>query len=186
MNRWTRTIAIALAGLLALGALAVIVLPRLIDPNAYRDEIARAVAERTGRALTLDGDLGLSVFPWLGITIEGASLANAPGFGDEPMLAVQRAEARLRLLPLLAGRLEVGTIVLDGPRLNLARAADGRSNWQDIEARLAQPDAAAPAPAETAGGSTGRFSADSLNITGVEIREVACSGMTARAARATH
>lgn len=102
------------------------------------------------------------------------------------MLAVHHAEARLRLLPLLGGRLEFGTIVLDGPRLNLARAADGRSNWQDIEARLAQPDAAAPAPAETADGSAGRFSADSLNITGVEIREGRLLWMTARAARATH
>ena len=171
MNRWMRTIGIALAVLVVLGALAVVALPRLIDPNAYRDPITRAVAERTGRTLTLDGDLGLSVFPWLGITIQGASLANAPGFGDEPMLAVQRAEARLRLLPLLAGRLEFGTIVLDGPRLNLARAADGRSNWQDIEARMAQPDSGEPVPAETADGSAGRFSAESLSITGVEIRE---------------
>lgn len=171
MNRWMRTIGIALAVLVVLGALAVVALPRLIDPNAYRDPITRAVAERTGRTLTLDGDLGLSVFPWLGITIEGASLANAPGFGDEPMLAVQHAEARLRLLPLLAGRLEFGTIVLDGLRLNLARAADGRSNWQDIETRLAEPDTAAPAPAEPADGSAGGFNASSLNITGVKIRD---------------
>lgn len=171
MNRWMRTIGIALAVLVVLGALAVVALPRLIDPNAYRDPITRAVAERTGRTLTLDGDLGLSVFPWLGITIEGASLANAPGFGDEPMLAVQHAEARLRLLPLLAGRLEFGTIVLDGLRLNLARAADGRSNWQDIEARLAQPDSGEHVSTATADDSAGRFSAESLSITGVEIRE---------------
>lgn len=172
MNRWIRTIGIGAAGLAVLVVLIALALPRLIDPNAYRDPITRAVAERTGRTLTLDGDLGLSVFPWLGITVEGASLANAPGFGDEPMLAVRRAEARLRLLPLLAGRLEFGTIVLDGPRLNLARAADGRSNWQDIEARLARPDGPAEsAPAAAADGAPGRFSADSLNITGVKIRE---------------
>ena len=171
MNRWIRMLGIGAAGLAVLAVLAAVALPRLIDPNAYRDQITRAVAERTGRTLTLDGDLGLSVFPWLGITVEGASLANAPGFGDEPMLAVQRAEARLRLLPLLAGRLEFGTIVLDGPRLNLARAADGRSNWQDIEARVVQPDSAEPAPAETTDGSADRFSVESLSITGMEIRE---------------
>jgi AsmA protein len=37
----------------------------LINPNDYKDEIAAAVKKQTGRELAIQGDISLSVFPWL-------------------------------------------------------------------------------------------------------------------------
>ena len=110
---------------------AAIVLPLLVDPNDFRDDIGQAVKKQTGRDLTIEGDLKLSVIPWLGVEVGRASLSNAPGLGDEPMLAIEGASVGVKLLPLLSRRLEVSEIVLDGARVNLYRGADG-SNWDDL------------------------------------------------------
>lgn len=174
MNRWIKAMGLGVLAVLILGAALALILPRVLDPNAYRDDLVRMVSERTGRTLTLDGNLGLSVFPWLGLELNGVTLSNAPGFGDAPMLAVRHARAGVRLWPLLSGRLEFGTIALDGLQLNLARAADGRTNWQDIQERLASSDTQRPAtpppPAEPPATDT-RFALNQLDITGVRIRE---------------
>ena len=174
MNRWIKVMGWGVLGVFMLGAALALILPRVLDPNAYRDDLVRIVSERTGRTLTLDGKLGLSVFPWLGLELNGLTLSNAPGFGDAPMLAVRHARAGVRLWPLLSGRLVFGTIALDGLQLNLARAADGRTNWQDIQERLASSDSqrpGTPSPAAEPRATDTRFTLDRLDITGVRIRE---------------
>ncbi|BCX81068.1 AsmA protein [Methylomarinovum caldicuralii] len=119
-----------LAGLILVVIVAVAGLALFVDPNAYRDDIARVVEEKTGRALTIEGDLHLSVFPWLGIRTGPLALANPPGFGDEPMLRVEGAEIRVKLLPLLHKQVELDRIVLAAPRIHLIKDAGGRGNWE--------------------------------------------------------
>lgn len=119
-----------LAGLILVLIVAVAGLILFVDPNAYRDDIARVVEEKTGRALTIEGDLHLSVFPWLGLRTGPLALANPPGFGDEPMLRVEGAEIRVKLLPLLHKRVELDRIVLAAPRIHLLKDARGRGNWE--------------------------------------------------------
>ena len=111
--------------------IAAIVLPLLVDPNDFRDDIGQAVKKQTGRELIIEGDLSLSVVPWLGGKVGRASLSNAPGLGDEPMLAIEGASVGVRLIPLLSRRLEVSEITLDGARINLYRGSSG-SNWDDL------------------------------------------------------
>ena len=56
-----------LLGIVILGVvLLAIAVPLLIDPNDYKDELVQAVKEHTGRELKVEGDISLSVFPWLG------------------------------------------------------------------------------------------------------------------------
>jgi AsmA protein len=119
----------------------------LVDPNDYKDEIAAAVQDATGRELTLVGDLALDVFPTIRIAMGEATLSNAPGFGPEPMARIDGASLSVGLLPLLAQRVEVGRARLTGLTLNLARDARGRNNWQDLSGG-APAAAAAEAPAE--------------------------------------
>ena len=110
---------------------AALVLPMMIDPNDYRDQIGDAVRKQTGRELVIEGELNLSVVPWLGVEVGRASLSNAPGLGDEPMLAIDGASVGVRLMPLLSRRLEVSEIKLDGLRLNLYQGTEG-TNWDDL------------------------------------------------------
>jgi len=126
---------LALVGvvLLVLAAL-VIGISLLFDPNDYKGEIAGVVKEHTGRDLIIDGELKLSLFPWLSIKTGTLALANSPGFGDEPMARVAAAGARIRLLPLLKRRVEVDTVLLQGLKLNLITDRAGRTNWADLGA----------------------------------------------------
>lgn len=139
-----------LAGLSLLAVLAVLALPLLIDPNDYRDEIAARVAAATGHELTITGDLGLSLFPRLGLSVGEASIASPPGFGDEPILRAARIELSARLLPLLQRRLEVERVRIEGLRVHLIRDAQGRTNWQRLPPEALAAGVLAPAIAPPA------------------------------------
>jgi AsmA protein len=122
-------------GLIALIIVAVLAIVLLVDPNDYRDRLERIVEQKTGRALTLSGDLKLSFFPWLALEVGPASLADAAGFGDEPFAAIQSARVGVRLLPILRGQIEVGAVSLDGARIRLITDEQGRDNWADLGSR---------------------------------------------------
>jgi AsmA protein len=117
-------ILIIVAGLVAL--------PFIVDPNDYKDEISTQVEKMTGRNLTLQGDIGLSVFPWIALELGPLSLSNAEGFKADSFAKVDAAEIRIKLMPLLKKQLEMDTIVLDGLVLNLETDKEGKTNWDDL------------------------------------------------------
>jgi AsmA protein len=123
---------------------AVIIIPLVVDPNDYREDIARAVEEETGRSFEIEGELSLSVFPWLGLEVGRMRLGNPPGFGDAPFAEIGSAAVGARLIPLLSRRLEVSTLRLDGLRVGLVRLADGSNNWEDLGAREEPEERDAP------------------------------------------
>jgi len=138
----------AIIGLFVAGLLAVWL---LVNPNDYKGRIAAAVKESTGRELVLRGDIKLSVFPWVALELGRASLGNPPGFGEEPFLAFNHASVRVRLFPLLAKRLEIDRVEIDGLDLRLRKNAEGAGNWENFGAAQGQT-AAAKAGGEKGGG----------------------------------
>ncbi|MGB5102589.1 MAG: AsmA family protein [Steroidobacteraceae bacterium] len=109
------------------------------DPNEYKDEAEAAFLERTGRTLTLEGDLSLSIIPWLAVETGAASISNREGFDGAPFASVQRARVSVRLLPLLLRReARIGIVEVDGLELRLQVARDGRDNWSDLLERAAK------------------------------------------------
>ncbi len=140
-----KRILIGLAALIILLLAAVIVVVATVDLNRFKPAIARAAEQQLGRELIIDGEIGWSLWPALGVALEDVHLSNAAGFGDEPMVAIDRLSLGVALLPLLSGELRVSEIVLERPAIALAVAADGRTNWDDIVERLAQDEPAAPA-----------------------------------------
>lgn len=122
-----------IAGLFGLLVLAAIALPRIFNPNDYKDEASVAAKDATGRELKIDGDIALTFYPWLGAKVAGVTLENAEGFGPEPFMQVAEMNVSVKLLPLLFDRrVEVSKIRVDGLALNLARDANGKDNWSDI------------------------------------------------------
>jgi len=111
---------------------ALIAIPFVVDPNDYKDEISTQVEKATGRNLTLQGDIGLSVFPWIALELGQLSLSNAKGFEAEAFAQVEAAEIRIKLMPLLKKQLEMDTVVLDGLVLNLETDKNGKTNWDDL------------------------------------------------------
>ncbi|TRW90319.1 AsmA family protein [Candidatus Methylobacter oryzae] len=161
----------ALAALVLLLAVAVYILPFIVNPNDFKPEITAAVKDKTGRELVLDGDLKLSLLPWIGVSTGKLSLSNAPGFQDRPFATLEESDIKVRLLPLLSKKLEVSRIVLKGLTLNLAKNRQGVSNWDDLTAKTAASAAVAgkqdeqPASAPT----PMTFSVDGLTIENARI-----------------
>jgi AsmA protein len=167
MRTAIKIIAITLGVVILLVAAAVVVLPRVINPNDYKAEIAAQVQKRTGRTLNIEGDIKLSVFPWLGLDLGEVQLGNAPGFGQKVFASAKQTQIRVKLLPLIFSRqIQMGKVVLDGLDLNLERNAQGRTNWADLT-RQAQKPPAAQKPSAPAGAP----SVTVLAVGGLDIRD---------------
>ena len=165
MGGLLKNVLLFLLGIVALLVIATIAVALLFDPNDLRDDIAAGVQQKTGRELVIEGDLELSLFPWLAIDVGKTTLGNAPGFGDEPFASFEQARLSVKLLPMLLRReVEIGTAALESLQLNLEVAANGRSNWQDL---IEASEASADAPEEAGGESAG------LEIGGIDISEAA-------------
>lgn len=132
MKKPLKILAFLLGGLLTLLAILAVILTLVFDPNEYKGKIIEAVKDKTGRDLRIDGKLGWSFFPWIGIETGKLELGNAPGFGTEPFARIDAAGAKVELLPLLRKQVVVDTVFLDGLKLNLARNAAGKTNWDDL------------------------------------------------------
>ncbi|MEQ1740154.1 MAG: AsmA family protein [Methyloglobulus sp.] len=136
-----------LAGCLALIlvlVIAVFALPLLIDPNNYKTDIAALIRDKTGRDVTFEGDITVTVFPWIGLRTEKIVVSNKPGFQELPFISIAKSDIKVKLLPLLAQKIEVNTIALDGLTLNLAKDKQGLSNWDDLIASSRPSPSAAP------------------------------------------
>jgi AsmA protein len=149
---------------------AAIILPMVVDPNDYKDEIAAAVEKQTGRTLSIQGDIGLSVFPWLGLDIGPAQISNAAGFTEPHMASMEAVQVRVKLLPLLRKQLEVDKVKLTGLQLFLAKDKSGNTNWDDLteaaETQTPSDDSDSAADEGTTAGAL-----DSLAIGGIEVTD---------------
>jgi AsmA protein len=81
----------------------------------------------------------------------GNSFGNPTGNASgNSFMSFSHASVRVKFLPLLAKRLEIGRIEVDGLELKLLRNAEGKGNWSGFggsEAHAVAVDSAAPAPA---------------------------------------
>jgi len=96
------------------------------------------------------GRYSLSLWGWPELEASPVLVAEDPRFGNEYFLRADSVTSRLRLLSLLAGRIELGVLSLSRPSLNLVRAADGRWN---IEEWLPAPSGSVGATSATAMGT---------------------------------
>ncbi|MFO7913326.1 MAG: AsmA family protein [Desulfotignum sp.] len=128
-------------GILVLMVVVAAVIVLNLDPNRYKDYIAGKVSQQMGRSFEIQGDLKMAYYPWLHVEASGIFLENAPGFGDQPLLAADHVKIRVKTLPLLKKQLEMDTIVLKGARINLVKNKDGAANWEDLGGK---PEAGMP------------------------------------------
>jgi len=113
---------------------AAIILPIVVSPNDYKPQIVEAVKQHTGRDLVIEGDIGLSVFPKIGLTLGRTSMSNAQGFTAKTFASVEAVNIHVALMPLLDKKVDMDEVVLEGLRLNLHKNKSGITNWDDITA----------------------------------------------------
>lgn len=131
-------------GLFFLGLLLLVValgfaLTHLFDPNDYKDEIRQIARDKANLELDLKGDIGWSLFPWLGLELHDTSIASA-ATPTKPFADLQMLGLSVRVLPLLRKDVQMSAIRVEGLSLDLVRDKQGKGNWENI-GKPAQPQA---------------------------------------------
>ena len=123
---------------------ALLALPHLIDVNQYRGQIQTELQQRLNRPVQL-GELSLGVFP-LRVEANNVTIGEDPSFHSTvPFAQVSQLDVSVKLFPLLSKNIEIDSLELKRPAIELIRNSQGVWNFSTIASAPAAP-ANAPAP----------------------------------------
>ena len=131
MKAFGKILGLGLLGLLLIIVAAGFALTHLFNPNDYKNEIRQIARDKAHIELTLNGDIGWSLFPWLGLELHDASVATLVT-PTQPFADLQMLGLSVRVLPLLRREVQMSDVRVEGLNLRLTRDKDGHGNWQDI------------------------------------------------------
>jgi uncharacterized protein involved in outer membrane biogenesis len=117
--------------LLLLGAF-VLVAPNFIDWNKHKDTLAAHATTYMQRDVVIGGDISFRLLPNPQLSVADVTVASIGGAKQPHLLKLRQLEAKVRLQPLLQGRIEVEKIHLVGPELTLEVLDDARASWQGL------------------------------------------------------
>ncbi|MBI2215660.1 MAG: AsmA family protein, partial [Candidatus Rokubacteria bacterium] len=138
MSRFGRWVLTAAAAIVVLAVAAVVALPFLVDTRRVQTLIASNASHALGRPVRFEA-VSVSVFPLPAVELRGLEVAEDPRFGTGPFVRLDRGQLRLRLGPLLQGRLEFGDLILKKPVAAVIQDAAGRWNFASLGAPAPGP-----------------------------------------------
>jgi AsmA protein len=143
-----RKLLIALIIVVVVIVVIVLALPMVIDVNQYRGQIQTELQKQLNRPVQL-GNMSLRVIP-LAVKVDNVTIGDDPSFrSNAPFAQVQQLDVSVKLLPLLSKNIEVNSLTLERPKIELIRNAAGAWNFSTIghnAAPSAAPQRPAPAP----------------------------------------
>ena len=152
MNRKLKWLSVGATGLVVLAAMA----PWTFSGVAMRHELAQQVRETTGLIAQASGRTTLALLPRPRIKIEDVTIRDRDG-----KLVIKSAALRgnLRILPAFAGRMEVSSLALAAPEIEID--LDGKP--LSGEGAIARAIEARPETREAAAADTARLASVSLH-----------------------
>ena len=126
---------------------AVFLTVKLVNPDYFKDQISKIVYAKTGRQLTINGNIGWSFFPWLGVKTYDVSLNNSRNFSNTRFATIGELDIQVKILPLFFGNVSVEKLILKNSNLSLIENEVGKNNWVDLVTTLTTPSV----PAATTG-----------------------------------
>ena len=180
MNKLIKIILWSLASLVVIVVLAAILIPILVNPNDYKDDIAQQVYQKTGRTLTIEGDIDLSISLPLSVSLDlgKTELSNAKGFGDQPFARIDGVSLYVAIMPLLTqNRLDIGEVRLNNMALNLIKNKDGKTNWADLSGEKSAPEKETEAVSSTgtAKPASEKASMPAISVAGLSVKDAQIS-----------
>jgi AsmA protein len=129
----------------------VLVLPFLINVNAFRPRIESELSNALGRKVTV-GNLSLSL--WSGsLAADNIAIADDPAFGSAPFVKAEALNVGVNMIPLIFSKtLEVRDITLTRPQVALLRTPAGKWNFSTIgnsSSGSAEPSNSSPQPSQS-------------------------------------
>ena len=173
-----RKLGIAVLAIIILIILALVVAPSFINVNQYSGRIEAELHQRLGRPVTL-GQMHLRLLPPR-FRVENVSIGEDPRFGNGQFAQAQDLYVSVKLWPLLHRDVQISSLELARPRIELVRNAQGVWNFaslgeppaaaqgqpQPATSQAPTPQRPAPAPSKPVPGAPSQaFSLDHLKIT---------------------
>lgn len=126
-----KKLGIALFIAIVLIVIALAVIPQFIDVNRYHDRIQAELSQRLGRAVSL-GQMHLSLLP-PSFKADNVVIGEAAGFGSQrPFAQADALNVSVALWPLLQGDVQVNSLGLDRPKIELIRNPRGEWNFASL------------------------------------------------------
>lgn len=131
----------------------------------FREKITKIASEKLHREVTLGG-MSLSFFPSIGLNLKEFDIREKNG--KDSFVKLDNLRINVATMPLLKKEVEVSSIVLTRPKINVEKDAEGNFNFSDLlGAPQAPSEEKAPTP-EAPGAIPPKISVESLKIDDAE------------------
>ncbi|MFB3918215.1 MAG: AsmA family protein [Terriglobales bacterium] len=141
-----RTGIIILIAVVAVIVVALLVIPHFSNVNRYRGRVQAEMEQQLGRPVSL-GNMHLKLLP-PSFQVENVVIGENPRFGERPFATVQKVNISVKLGPLLHRRIEISSLVLDRPNIELVRNSEGVWNFSTLGEKPRAEKPKGPAPQE--------------------------------------
>jgi uncharacterized protein involved in outer membrane biogenesis len=143
-SRWFKPV-LASVGAVALLVVVLLVVPTLIDINAYRGQIIAQLERRLGRSVKL-GAMRLSVLPSIKVEVEDVVIGDDPQIAQSEFVKARSVKLQVGLWSLLKGSPEVSGIELVQPAVTLIKVGEDKWNWGTLKPLQSSDKESSPAP----------------------------------------
>ena len=130
MKTWFKRIVIGLVALVLVAVVGLAIFLLTFDPNAYKYKLEELVQERYHRTLAIDGEIELSLFPRIGLAVQGVSLSEVNS--SDTFASIESMRLAVAVWPLLSSNLVVDHVAINGFKVRVARNKDGHLNFEDL------------------------------------------------------
>ncbi|MGV2864834.1 AsmA family protein [Achromobacter sp. ESBL13] len=146
MKTWFKRILIGLVVLVVVAVVGLAIFLLTFDPNAYKYKLEELVQERYHRTLTIDGEIELSLFPRIGLSVQGVSLSE-PNSSDT-FASIESTRLAVAVWPLLSNSFVVDHVAISGLKARVVRGKDGQFNFSNLVGGASTVTTAPSNPAE--------------------------------------
>jgi len=112
------------AAVVVLAIVALVAVPYLVDLPRVQALIATNASQALGRPVKF-ASMKIRAVPLPAVELRGLEIAEDPHFGKDAFMRLETGTVRLKLWPLLRGRIELGDITLKKPVITVVQAPDG-------------------------------------------------------------
>jgi AsmA protein len=171
-------------GIVVVLFLIVLALPLFINANQFKPTLQTDLGSSLGRSVGI-GDISLSILSG-GVTVSDVSIGDDPAFSKSPFLTAKSVSVGVELLPLIfSKKLEVRSLTVKDPEVNLIHAANGNWNYSSLGGNTSTAKSATKNPPATpASGSGSAPGAGSLSVGKISIENgkiiVSAAGSSAK------
>jgi AsmA protein len=141
-----RKIAIVIGIVVVVTVLAVGIFVATFNPNNYRGTLQTKLEQQLDRKVAL-GNMELGLFP-LRFRVYNLSIADDPKFGTRAFVQTQELSVSVKLLPLLSKSVQIDSLALERPSVELIKNAQGMWNFASIGQKTPATPSSSPSSSQ--------------------------------------